>query len=86
MVQIKPTPAGFPSESAVEIMIRPIINSTTDTSCNTYWELRSEQGKILATGNTPITEEEYILWDENNTSLEDIVLGKLGLERAVYVE
>lgn len=81
MIQIKPTLAGFPSENATKIMIRPIINSTTDISCNTYWELFSENNKVLANGNLPITEEEYLLWDENNSSLEDIVLNKLNLER-----
>lgn len=81
MIQIQPTPAGFPSENATQIMIRPIINSTTDTSCNTYWELCSAGNKMLANGNMFITEEEYVLWDENNSSLENIVLEKLGLER-----
>jgi len=60
--------------------LRPIINSTTDLSCNTYWELRTEK-EIIASGNCPISKEEYALWDATNESLEDIVLNKLNLNR-----
>lgn len=82
MVTIKTIACGFPVDNATKILIRPIINSTTDTSCNTYYQLQNEEGKLLAEGNMPITEEEYLLWDQNNSSLEDIVLAKLNLERA----
>lgn len=81
MIQIKTVNAGFPSEEATQLLIRPLINSTTDTSCNTYWELLNSDNKVLADGNLPITEEEYILWDATNESLENIVLNKLNLER-----
>lgn len=80
MIKIKPTMAGFPQVECTELLIRPIINSTTDKSCNTYWELRTNK-EIIATGNCPISEEEYLLWDATNESLEDIVLNKLKLER-----
>ena len=81
MIKIQPTQAGFPQQEATEVLIRPIINSTTDLSCNTYWELRAESGEVLANGNAPISEEEYLLWDSTNESLENIVLGKLNLNR-----
>jgi hypothetical protein len=81
MIQLKPTLAGFPSEEATQILIRPIINSTTDTSCTTYWELCNSDGKPIANGNTDITDEEYLLWDDTNESLENIVLAKLKLQR-----
>jgi len=80
MIQLKPTLAGFPSEEATQILIRPIINSTTDGCCNTYWELCNSDGKQLTNGNTPITKEEYSLWNED-VILENIVLAKLNLVR-----
>lgn len=58
-----------------------LINSTTDTSCNAYWELFNADCKQLANGNEPISEEDYVLWDATNVSLENIVLKKLKLER-----
>jgi hypothetical protein len=81
MIQIKQVSVGYPIDEATQIIIRPIINSTTDLSCNTYWELLNANGKQLANGNTLITEEEYVLWDDSNESLENIVLNKLNLER-----
>jgi hypothetical protein len=82
MIQIKPIAVGFPNITpATKILIRPIINSTTDTSCNTYWELLSVDGKQLANGNQPINEDEYSLWGGDNSDLENIVLNKLNLER-----
>lgn len=85
MIQIKPIVAGFPAENATQLKIRPLIDSTTDLTCNTYWELFNSENKVLAEGNTPITEEEYLLWDATNESLENIVLDKLNLERESIV-
>jgi hypothetical protein len=81
MIQINKVNAGFPLQEATQIMIRPMIDDTTAKSCNTYWELYTESGILVAKGNEPISEEEYLLWDENNESLENIVLTKLNLTR-----
>jgi hypothetical protein len=81
MVEIKTTQAGYPLEDANQILIRPIIEDTTDKICSTHWKLFNKDGKIISDGNIPITEEEYALWGDTNDSLEDIVLGKLNLER-----
>jgi len=59
MVQIQPTDCGFPKQTATQILIRPIISSTTDKSCNTYWEICNSEGKQIADGNTPLNEQEY---------------------------
>jgi len=80
MIKIQSTMAGFPQVECTELLIRPIINSTTDKSCNTYWELRTDK-QIIASGNCQISEEEYALWDATNESLENIVLNKLKLNR-----
>lgn len=80
MIQIQPIEIGLQKETASQILIRPIINSTTDGCCNTYWELCDKDGKILDSGNEAITKEEYATWDEDSV-LEDIVLGKLKLSR-----
>lgn len=82
MVQIKSVSAGFPSEEATKILIRPLINSTTDTNCRVYWELKNAEEKTIAFNEIAISDEEYALWDATNESLENIVLTKLNLERA----
>lgn len=82
MIQIKTVLAGFPTKEATQLLVRPLINSTTDISCQVYWQLFTGDNIDCTQGNLPITEEEYILWDATNESLENIVLTKLNLERA----
>lgn len=82
MIPIEPVLLGLPTKEGVKMMIRPIINSTTDTSCNTYYEIYSEIGESLANGNVPISEEDYALWSDDNTFIEDVVIKYLGLTRA----
>lgn len=81
MIQIQPITLGLPSQEAVQISIKPLISSTTDTSCSTYYEVLSENNVILASGNVPISEEDYALWGDDNAFIEDIVLNQLTLKR-----
>jgi hypothetical protein len=81
MIQIQPTKAGFPQKEGTQLLIRPLINSTTDTTCNTYWELQTENTEILANGNLSIDEQEYEKWGADNETLENIILEKLNLKR-----
>jgi len=43
MINIKPISLGLPSKQGNRLLVRPIINSTTDTSCNTYYEVIAEE-------------------------------------------
>jgi hypothetical protein len=81
MIKIKPIQLGLPAEEGVKIWIRPIINSTTDTSCNSYYEVLSVENRNLACGSIFINEENYALWADDNTFIEEIVLNELGLVR-----
>jgi hypothetical protein len=82
MIKIKPITLGLPPKQANQLFVRPIINSTSDVSCNTYYEVSTEEGETLANGNCPISEEQYALWADDNTYIEDIVIAFLGLQRA----
>ena len=90
MIKIKSISIGLPAQEATHIAIRPIINSTTDLDCNTYYSLFSSTkdeegiyiiGTMLAEGNYFIDEEEYKEWGLQNSFIENIVLLALGLER-----
>jgi len=81
MIKIQPKLAGYPQELATQILIRPIINSTTDKTCSSYFQLFSESGKQLADGNLDLSEEEYDQWGADNSDFDNIILGKLNLER-----
>jgi hypothetical protein len=89
MIQIKPILVGLPQQEANAIIIRPIIDTTTATDCNTYYEVLSASfdedesisSLVLANGNFPINEEQYAAWGKDNSYIENIVLKGLGLER-----
>jgi hypothetical protein len=81
MIQIKSIKLGLPPKEATSILIRPLINSTQDLSCNTYYELISDAGELLAVGNYAINEMEYKAWADDNAHIENIVLKYLGLTR-----
>jgi len=81
MIQIQPINLGLPAQEATHILIRPIINSTQDTSCNTYYQVFSKEGQELASGNLPIDEKQYAEWADDNSFIENIVLSTLKLNR-----
>lgn len=59
MIQINEIELVLPSKIGTQLLVRPIINSTTDLSCSTYYEVCSELGENLACGNIEINEQEY---------------------------
>jgi hypothetical protein len=81
MIQIKTIKLGLPKKEATQLLVRPLINSTTDTSCSTYYEVCTEDGEVLASGNLPINEEQYSKWADDNAFVENIILAHLGLTR-----
>ena len=81
MIQIKPIQLGLPKKEATQLLVRPIINSTQDKDCNTYYEVLTEQFEVLANGNYPINEEQYAQWAEDNAHVENIILDHLKLTR-----
>jgi hypothetical protein len=84
-IEINPISLGLPTGIATKLMVRAIILSTRDISCYTYYEVSTQEGKVLASGECPINEEQYANWGSDNTYIEDIVISYLGLERAAIV-
>lgn len=80
MIQIKPIPVGYPPKEANAISIRIMPFQTSAKSCDTYYELKNDDG-ILATGNIPITEERFTAWADDNAYIENVVLETLNLNR-----
>ena len=95
MIKIKPVPVGYPAKQANGIDITMMSFSTNATSCSTYYQLYeviekiNEEGnirtiqKVLADGNSSLTEEQYSAWGDDNSYVEDIILTNLGLKREI---
>lgn len=99
MIAITPITLGLPAKTATHLFVRPILYSTRETKCDTFYEVIAREtftstdaegnqtttysNTILATGNCPIPEDVYGVWGVDDTVIEDTVLGYLGLTRLV---
>jgi hypothetical protein len=52
---------------------------TTATTCTTYWQLLTEDGKQLAQGNYTLTEEQFATWGTDNSVVDNYVAEYLGV-------
>lgn len=81
MINIEKITLGLPPQNGVKILIRPLIGSTTDITCNVYYEVLSSENQNLASGSIFVNEENYATWGADNVFIEDLVLKELGLVR-----
>lgn len=78
MAQIQPL--SFPIVGDATTMNIVVLNFTTDaTTCTTYFELLTAEGKQCTNGNYTLTEEEFAGWGEDNAYIDDLIAGKLGV-------
>jgi hypothetical protein len=47
--------------------------STEATTCQTYWQLLTDEGKQLAQGNYTLTEEQFAAWGQDNNYVNECV-------------
>ena len=68
------------NEVASQILIR-VTSVELNTSCSIFYELQSNEGKHLISGNLVIEGEDYTNWGNDDSYLTDIILQKLNLEK-----
>jgi hypothetical protein len=57
-----------------------VLNFTTDaTTCTTYWQLLTEDGKVLAQDNYTLTEEQFLTWGTDNSVVNQYVADAIGV-------
>jgi hypothetical protein len=57
-----------------------VLNFPTDaTTCTTYWQLLTEEGKTLAQGNYTLTEEQFQTWGTENSVVNQYVAEAIGV-------
>jgi hypothetical protein len=70
-----PLNAGIATEMSVLIL-----NFETDaTTCTTYYELKTDESKVLSNGNYTLTEEEFKAWGTNNEYVAECVASSIGV-------
>lgn len=82
-MKIQETQLGLPEQTATDLLITILSFRSDATICGLFFDVTSDDGTSLATGNVYLTETEFANWGANNTYIEDIVLSKLGLSRLV---
>ena len=53
--------------------------STEATTCTTYWQLLTEEGKQLSQGNYTLTEEQFATWGVDNSVVNEYVADAIGV-------
>jgi len=57
-----------------------VLNFTTEaTTCTTYWQLLTEDGKVVADDNYTLTEEEFAAWGQDNNYVNQVVAQAIGV-------
>jgi hypothetical protein len=57
-----------------------VLNFATDaTTCTTYWQLLTEDGKVLSQDNYTLTEEQFLTWGVDNSVVNQYVAEAIGV-------
>jgi hypothetical protein len=57
-----------------------VLNFTTEaTTCTTYWQLLTEDGKVVADDNYDLTPEQFAAWGTDNNYVNECVAAAIGV-------
>ena len=57
-----------------------VLNFTTEaTTCTTYWQLLTEDGKVVADDNYDLTPEQFAAWGTDNNYVNECVAQAIGV-------
>ena len=78
-VAIKPIPYPLNEGTATRLSVLVLNFATDATTCTTYWQLLTEDGKTLAQDNYTLTEEQFAEWGRDNSVVNEYVAEYLGV-------
>lgn len=78
-VAIEPIVYPLNAGTATQLSVL-VLNFTTEaTTCSTYWQLLTEDGKVVADDNYNLTEEEFAAWGQDNNYVNQVVAQAIGV-------
>lgn len=78
-VAIEPIEYPLNAGTATQMSVL-VLNFTTEaTTCTTYWQLLTEDGKVVADDNYTLTEEEFAAWGQDNNYVNQVVAAAIGV-------
>jgi len=78
-VAIEPVVYPLNAGTATQMSVL-VLNFTTEaTTCTTYWQLLTEDGKVVADDNYTLTEEQFAAWGLDNNYVNEVVAAAIGV-------
>lgn len=78
-VAIEPVVFPLNEGTATRLTVLVLNFETSATTCTTYYQLLTEEGKQLRQGNYTLTEEQFATWGTDNSVVDDYVAEYLGV-------
>ena len=79
MAKIQPITFPLNVGTATEMSVLILNFETSATTCTTYYELKTDEGKVLSNGNYTLTEEEFAGWGYDNEYVAQCVASAIGV-------
>jgi hypothetical protein len=79
MAKIQPIVFPLNAGTATEMTVLILGFETDATTCTTYYEIKTDDGKVLSNGNYTLTEQEFAEWGEDNAWVEQCVAKAIGV-------
>jgi hypothetical protein len=78
-VAIEPVVYPLNEGTATRMTVLVLNFETTATTCTTYWQLLTEDGKKLADDNYTLTDEQFAAWGQDNNYVNQVVAAAIGV-------
>lgn len=78
-IAIEPVVYPLNEGTATRMTVLVLNFSTEATTCTTYWQLLTEEGKQLSQGNYTLTEEQFAAWGQDNSYVNECVADAIGV-------
>ena len=79
MAKIQPIVFPLNQGTATEMSVLILNFETSATTCTTYYELKTDEGKVLSNGNYTLTEVEFAGWGYDNEYVAQCVANAIGV-------
>lgn len=79
MAKIQPIVFPLNQGTATEMTVLVLNFLTNDVTCKTYYQLLTEDGKVLKGDNYDLTEEQFAAWGLDNTCVDGYVADAIGV-------
>jgi hypothetical protein len=78
-VAIQPIPYPLNEGTATRMTVLILNFESTATTCTTYWQLLTDEGKQLSQGNYTLTEAQFLAWGFDNNVVNEYVAEAIGV-------